>query len=285
MTTHIAVVPYRISIAPSLLTRVAAALQRQVNQHFGPLWQIEAMVNPFVEWEDVPPDYARVILVDHLDSGALGVHADRDGVPYALVAARGDWPIVASHECLEMLADPTGEQTRKGPSPKDGNPAEFLVEVCDPCQGSRWSYKIDDIPVSDFCTPAFYEGTGAPDEVWSYGRNIKGPRQILKGGYLNWRDPVAKQWWRRDWLGGRIADYSLGPIPPSVSCLRGDMDRLTRRERGRLRGRSTDFAATPDRAARAKARALTAEIDAILGPPAQARRPKQPKRPKQRGRR
>ncbi|HWU89212.1 MAG TPA: hypothetical protein VN253_18225 [Kofleriaceae bacterium] len=275
MTTHIAVVPYQISIESGLLTRVAAALQRQVREHFGPLWKIDATVSPFAGWEDVPPEYARLILVDHLDSGSLGVHADRDGQPYALVAARGDWPIVASHECLEMLADPTGKQTRRGPSPKDGSAAEFLVEVCDPCQGSRWSYKIDGVPVSDFCTPSFYDGTGASGERWSYGGHITGPRQILKDGYMSWHDPVGQQWWRRDWLGRQVTDYSLGPIPPSVSCLRGGMDRIGRRERGHLRGRGARFAVKPGRAARAKARALTAELEALLAPP----------RPRKRGRR
>ena len=130
---HVALVPYQVSIDPSLLTRVAAALQRQVHEQFGPLWEIEATVNPFVDWNAVPADYARLIVVDHLDSSALGVHADKDGQPYALVSAHGEWPLVASHELLEMLADPTGRETRRGPSPgPGGGEAEILVEVCDP---------------------------------------------------------------------------------------------------------------------------------------------------------
>src|SRR5262245_33590609 len=82
MTTHIALVPYQVSIDAALLTRVAAALQRQVRDHFGPLWQIDAAVSPFADWNSVPPDYVRLIVVDHLDSSALGVHADKNGQPY-----------------------------------------------------------------------------------------------------------------------------------------------------------------------------------------------------------
>ncbi|HEU4726350.1 MAG TPA: hypothetical protein VFT22_00605, partial [Kofleriaceae bacterium] len=245
--THIALVPYQVSIDPSLLTRVAAALQRQVREHFGPVWQIDATVNPFVEWSSVPPDYARLIVVDHLDSSALGVHAARDGQPYALVAAHGDWPLVASHELLELLADPAGSTTRPGPSPKqDGQTAEILVEVCDPCQGARWSYAIDGIPVSDFCTPAFYDGGdgGAGGAgPWSYRGNVRGPHQILPGGYLIWRDPATQEWWRRDWLGSEPTDYALGPMPPSVSFLRGHIDRITRTHHARRAPKPHRFSA------------------------------------------
>jgi hypothetical protein len=266
---HIALVPYQVSIDPSLLTRVAAALQRQVHEQFGPLWQIEATVSPFVDWNAVPADYARLIVVDHLDSTALGVHADKDGKPYALVNGRGSsWPLVASHELLEMLADPTGQQTRSGPSPRqDGKTVEILVEVCDPCQGSRWSYPIDGIPVSDFCTPAYYSGETGP---WSYRGNVKAAHQVLKDGYLIWHDPAAQLWWRRDYLGSEPTDYALGPMPPTVSFLRGHIDRITRghRQAGPRKGRPAPAAsvAAVSTAAKARSRALAKQVAGILAP-------------------
>ena len=264
---HIALVPYQVSIDPSQLTRVAAALQRQVHEQFGPLWQIEATVSPFVDWNAVPADYARLIVVDHLDSMALGVHADNDGKPYALVNAHDSWPLVASHELLEMLADPTGKLTRPGPSPKDdGKTVEILVEVCDPCQGSRWSYEIDGIPVSDFCTPAYYSGGPGP---WSYRGNIKAAHQVLKGGYLIWHDPVAQLWWRRDHLGSEPTDYSLGPMPPTVSFLRGHIDRITKGHRQARRHKPHPAArvAPVSPAAKTRSRALAKQVTAILTPP------------------
>lgn len=267
--THIALVPYQVSIDPSLLTRVAAALQRQVREHFGPVWQIDATVSPFLDWNSVPPEYARLIVVDHLDSGALGVHATRDGQPYALVSAHGEWPLVASHELLEMLADPTGRRTRRGPSPRPGRAdVEILVEVCDPCQGKRWSYAIDDIPVSDFCTPAFYDGGAGP---WSHRGNIPGAHQVLKDGYLIWHDDAEQQWWRRDWLGAEPTDYALGPMPPTVSFLRGHIDRITRTQRRRGR-RPRRFAAPVSAAAKARAKALASELTAVLSAQRKARR-------------
>ncbi len=269
---HIALVPYQVSIDPNQLTRVAAALQRQVHEQFGPLWQIEATVSPFVDWNAVPPDYARLIVVDHLDSTALGVHADKDGKPYALVNVHGSWPLVASHELLEMLADPTGQQTRPGPSPRqDGKTVDILVEVCDPCQGARWSYEIDGIPVSDFCTPAFYGGGSGP---WSYRGNVKAAHQVLKDGYLIWHDPGAQLWWRRDYLGSEPTDYALGPMPPTVSFLRGHIDRITRGHRHahqQAHRRKARPAAAPvapvSPAAKARSRALAKQVAAILAPP------------------
>jgi hypothetical protein len=269
---HIALVPYQVSIEPSLLTRVAAALQRQVHEQFGPLWQVEATVSPFVDWNAVPADYARLIVVDHLDSTALGVHCDKDGKPYALVNAHGSWPLVASHELLEMLADPTGRQTRPGPSPRrDGKTVEILVEVCDPCQGSRYAYAIDGVPVSDFCTPAFYAGGAGP---WSYRGNIQAAHQVLKDGYLIWHDPEAKLWWRRDHLGSAPTDYALGPMAPTVSFLRGHIDRLTKghRQAGRHRPRAGARVAPVAPAAKARSRALAREVAGILAPPPRRRR-------------
>ena len=265
MSTQIALVPYKVPIDARLLTRVAAALHRQVRQHFGPAWGIDASVSAFLEWQEVPPDYTRLILVDQLDSGALGVHADRNGQPYALVAARGDWSLVASHECLELLADPTGNQLRRGPSPIEAQgEVEFLVEVCDPCQGRRWHYVIDGVPVSDFCLPAYYEGTGAAGERWSFHGSLDGPRRVLRDGYLLWRELVGRTWWRRDWIGAKLADYSLGPISPRVSFLRGHTDRLWRLQHQRNR-RTRQLAIRHNAAATARARALAGDIERTLG--------------------
>jgi len=270
---HIALVPYKVSIAPETLTQVAAALQRQVIEDFAPHWHVDATVSAFVGWDSVPPDYVRLILVDRLDTGSLGVHADRGGQPYALVAAQGDWPLVASHECLEMLADPTGRKTLSGPCPRGtGHTVEFLLEVCDPCQGKRWSYKIDGISVSDFCTPAFYAGTGAAGERWAHNTSsiTGGPRVVAKDGYILWHDAVDGTWWRRDHLGARPADYALGPMPPNVSFLRGQLDRAVRPHRATLvrkKGKpaaAPRFVAKPSAAAKARARSIERELRPLL---------------------
>jgi hypothetical protein len=274
VTIHIALVPYKISLGAGTLTQVAAALQRQVVEDFAPVWHVDATVSAFVDWNSVPADYVRLILVNQLDSGALGVHADRNGQTYALVAAQGDWPLVASHECLELLADPTGRKTCSGPSPRgDGSTVEFLLEVCDPCQGRRWSYELDGIPVSEFCTPAFYEGSGAPGERWSHRGSITGgPRVVAKDGYLIWHEPGTGEWWRRDHLGATPTDYALGPIPPDVSCLRGHIDRVVRSQRRpRRKPAARRFAPRTSAAAKARTKALEATLRSVLANQARKR--------------
>ena len=84
---------------------MAAALQKQVARDFGPLWDVKATVDAFATLDDVPLGYWP-ILVGEEGQGGGGVHLDDNNQPYALVDLTSDWTVTASHECLEMLADP-----------------------------------------------------------------------------------------------------------------------------------------------------------------------------------
>src|SRR5262249_36821379 len=79
---------------------------------------------------------------------------DDNKQPFALVALTTNRPVFMSHEVLEMLVDPQGTLTRAGNSPKSGQGrVEYLIEVCDPCQASRFAYSVNSVMVSDFYTP------------------------------------------------------------------------------------------------------------------------------------
>src|SRR5512143_1238386 len=112
IATHVALVPWEVDVDVGAPTRIAAALQKQVTRDFGPLWGVEATVDAFARWEDVPSDYWRLSLVAPEALNTTGRHdvtgpgADTLGQPYALVAYQDGWAGTASHECLEMLADP-----------------------------------------------------------------------------------------------------------------------------------------------------------------------------------
>jgi len=93
-------------ITSAQLTKVAAALQKQATRDFGHIWDIPANVSGFSKLEDVPTDYWPIIVRDDIKTpGAAGVHEDQNGQPFALVQFSDDWPLTASHETLEMLAD------------------------------------------------------------------------------------------------------------------------------------------------------------------------------------
>ena len=186
------------NVKPAELCRVSAALQRQVSRDFGPIWGINATVDPFISLEDVPVGYWPMIVETHLDyPGAAGIHLDKDGQPFSLIEFSNAWSLTASHECLEMLADPFGNRLAPGQSPKSGQGrVEFLVEVADPVEAAALSYQVNGQVVSDFYTPNYFDPVTVSGVRYSFTGAAKKPRQVLEGGYLSWHEPISDHWWQ-----------------------------------------------------------------------------------------
>src|ERR671911_258362 len=92
------------------VARVAAALQRQATRDFAPIWRQEGTtVDAFPRLEDVPVGYWPMIVIEDV-KGAAGIHLDENGQPFALIEISDSWSLTASHEALEMLADPWGNR-------------------------------------------------------------------------------------------------------------------------------------------------------------------------------
>ena len=109
LVTELALVADTAQITSSQLGRVAAALQKQAIRDFRQLWDITATLDSFDRLEDVPIGYWPIIVRDDINvAGAAGVHLDENGQPFALVQYSDSWSLTASHEMLEMLADPWG---------------------------------------------------------------------------------------------------------------------------------------------------------------------------------
>jgi len=213
--------------------RVAAALQKQASRDLAPIWEISATVDAFERLEDVQPGYWPMIIMDDIGfSGAAGIHLDRDGQPFALITASSDldtWALTASHEMLEMLVDPFGNRLVAGDSPKDGQGrVEFLVEVSDPSEAAQFGYSVNGILMSDFYTPRFFDPVAAPGVRYSFTGAITEPRDVLRGGYLSWHDPVSDDWWQEIWFSGAASQFrNLGPLNASAGSIRSQIDRLT----------------------------------------------------------
>jgi hypothetical protein len=197
---------------PGDVARVTAALQRQAIRDFRTVWNIEATVDAFPTLEDVPIGYWPILVQEDINTpGAAGVHLDKDGQPFALVQMSNSWSLTASHEMLEMLADPFGNRVIPGRSPKRGQGrVEFLVEVCDPSEAAEFAYTVNDILVSDFLTQRFYDPVTSPATRYSFSGAITKPRTILRGGYISWHDPVSDHWWQELWFGQRKQYRDLG---------------------------------------------------------------------------
>jgi len=200
LPAHVALTANGANVSASQLTKVAAALSKQVARDFAPVWSVSATIDSFVSLDDVPLDYWPIIVQANVE-GAAGYHEDENGQPFAVVEYASDWSLTASHECLEMLADPYGRRLRAGNVPdqaiatgiKPGR-VQFLVEVCDPCEDGKYSYQVNGVTVSDFYTPQYFDPVQAPGVRYSFTGATDAPRKVLPGGYLSWRDPISKHW-------------------------------------------------------------------------------------------
>ncbi|MEN8652781.1 hypothetical protein ABCR94_19835 [Streptomyces sp. 21So2-11] len=231
LVTQLALVSETELITPSQLNRVAAALQKQATRDFCPLWQIPATVDAFDKLDDVPLGYWPMIVRDDIGTpGAAGVHMDDNGQPFALIQYSDSWSLTASHEMLEMLGDPWGNRLVAGKSPKpDQGVVEFLVEVADPSEDAQYGYMINGLLVSDFFTLNFYDPIVAPGVRYSFGGHLDGPRRILPGGYVSWRDPVSNHWWQQIWFGTDRPEFrDLGRLTAHIGSLRSAIDARTR---------------------------------------------------------
>jgi hypothetical protein len=231
LNKHIGLVAETDQITHSELTRVAAALQKQVTRDFGPIWEVRADVSAFAKLEDVPTDYWSVIVQSDIDTpGAAGVHQDRDGQPFALVQYSNDWSLTASHETLEMLCDPFGQRLVAGqsPKPRQGR-VNFLIEVCDPSEDRPFAYTVNGVTVSDFYTPNFFDPVTARGVRYSFTGAITKPRTILKGGYLSWGVPETNEWFQMIWIDTPKPQFrNLGVLNEKLTgSLRSTIDRLT----------------------------------------------------------
>ncbi len=191
-----------------------------------------------------------------------GVHEDNNGQPFALVRAAGkkgkidDWSVAASHEVLEMLVDPYGNRLVAGDVPQQAvdtgkvgkGRVLFLLEICDPSEATDFGYSSNGVLVSDFYTPSFFDTFRADGVRYSFTGQIKTPRQVLRGGYLSWKDPSVGEWRQLFWEEGRGKKADVRPLV-SIEAkpngnLRSAVDRelmvkLTQKATARGRGFST----------------------------------------------
>jgi hypothetical protein len=216
LTLNLALVSEIEGHDPADVANVGAALQRQAIRDFAPIWNQEgATVDAFPTLEDVPVGYWPLVVVADVKNAA-GFHQDQNGQPFALIEMSDSWSLTASHEMLEMVADPWGSRLVPGRSIKeDQGRVEYLVEVCDPSEAAEFAYTVNGVLVSDFYTPRFFDPEPVTGTRYSFTGAITAPRQVLRGGYLSWRDPVSDGWWQQTWFGAAPTFVSLGPLDRS----------------------------------------------------------------------
>lgn len=177
--------------------QITIALQHQITYHFKPYWDSGAVLK-WAGKKAFPETWEIAFLDDSDQAGALGYHDfDPKAYPVAKVFAATDQQyslsssVTASHEILEMLADPyinLAAQT---------SDTEFYgYEVGDPVESDNFGYKINiarkdqpanPILVSDFILPRWFVPESPTDGVYKfdYNNQLESPLQVLEGGYVS----------------------------------------------------------------------------------------------------
>jgi hypothetical protein len=219
--------PVQISVinASTVLTDdqvrpVVDALQQQVNKDFYPAWGVDAKLT-FLPNNPAPPPgtWWLSILDDSDQAGALGYHdLTPDSLPIGKVFAATDlkygtnWSVTASHELLEMLADPNINLTVFVQS-NESTGILYAYEVCDACETDELSYSIGNVKVSDFVFPSWFEGFRATGSTqFDQTNQIKNPLELLPGGYIGVFNVNSGSGWQQQTARKQLNIMSRGNV-------------------------------------------------------------------------
>jgi hypothetical protein len=204
-TIQISVINESTVLADTDVTPVVAVLQKQVTNDFRPVWGVDAQL--VIVPKGTPPasgSWWLTLLDDSDQANALGYHdLTTEGLPAGKVFVTSDlkagtsWTVTASHELLEMLADPNINLTV---FVQNSNTAGILYayEVCDACEDDSLGYQIDNILVSDFVYPAWFESFRTEGSTqFDHGKKIQKPLDLLTGGYIGTFNVTSGSGWQQ----------------------------------------------------------------------------------------
>ena len=203
-------------------SQVSAAvtdLQTQVRTDFAPAWGVDADLT-FVPKGASPArgSWWLAVLDDTDQANALGYHdLTSEGLPEGKVFAGTDlklklqWTVTASHELLEMLADPDIDLAAVQSDPNTGNPTRlYAYEVCDACEDDQLGYTVGKTLVSDFVFPSWFESFWSPGGTqFDQRHKIQQAFQILAGGYIGVLDLPSGSGWYTINAEGRPWEYRM----------------------------------------------------------------------------
>jgi hypothetical protein len=189
---QVAIVNHSTGIADIEMQPMVRALQHQVGKDFYPAWGINAILTHIYPPAKPPATSWVIGLFDDADQAdALGYHdVTPAGLPLAKVFVRttrangASVSVVASHELLEMLADPWINVWIMDAI----NPSRFWIrEVCDPVEADADGYHIDIVLVSNFVLPSYFQPDLKLKPPFDFLHELTKPIPALRsGGYLSY---------------------------------------------------------------------------------------------------
>ena len=206
-------------LADAQVRAAVTDLETQVHKDFAPAWGIDADL-AFVPKGATPASgsWWLAVLDDTDQASALGYHdLTPEGLPEGKVFAGTDlklnlqWTVTASHELLEMLADPDIDLAAVQSDPNTGNPTRlYAYEVCDACEDDQFGYTVGKTLVSDFVFPSWFESFWSPGGTqFDQRHKIQQAFQILAGGYIGVLDLPSGSGWYTINAEGRPWEYRM----------------------------------------------------------------------------
>ena len=211
-----------------------AALQIQVTRDFAPAWGLDATVTFLSKTTATPAGAWLVVISDTSDeAGALGYHdLTSSGQPLGKVFAKTtkqygqSWTVCLSHEVLEMIADPNINLCAFD----EIHSRFYAYEVCDAVEADGLGYRINNVLLSDFVYPGWFEPLNvAPGEKFAFKTALTAPLQLASGGYISYY--TASRGWQQIFAKTAGAAHSMnehGEAHPTSRAAVG-----SRRERRR----------------------------------------------------
>jgi hypothetical protein len=188
------------------------ALQQQVSEDFAPVWHVDAelrLVGSEQAFKPVRPNEMwGLVLIDEKrleerlgPSNLRGYHdLTATGLPLARVIVNHldpgqDWTFVASHELLEMLADPDCNRVVMR-HPDASTQVFYAQEVTDPVAAYEDGYEKCGRVVSDFVFPSWFQPAAPRRGVTRFDERglLDAPFKVRPGGYIGVYVPAISAW-------------------------------------------------------------------------------------------
>lgn len=217
ITNRVAFINKSTVVKDDVTKSVMEAMQIQVSRDFAPVWGIDTALTFYSKNDIIQGPIWQLVILDNTDqAGYLGYHdsTENEGLPLGKIFAQADfsagtqWSVTASHELLEMLADPDLNQLATKQQ-DDGSNLYYQKEVCDMCNADEYGYTINGILVSDFVFPSWFEQFHPQGTQYDYNQKVtkmSAPFQVLKNCQISVNDGTG---WTQQYGPNSILQYNM----------------------------------------------------------------------------
>lgn len=211
------------------LNEIATAIQIQLVRDIAPKWGVEGQVVAYKSLDDIPTDFWIATIVHNIPerSGVNGYH-DFTGTgdsrrAFAKIIyqnwtdfdfTQSRFEKVIDEEIIEMSINPFLDNRLVGKDPEfPDKTATFLVELGDPGNRLDIGYYINDVFVTDFIYPSYYNAIHVEGTKYDHLGLIPRPYSIVDGGYQIFQR--AGQWYNALKIQGKLYFIKQGDELPA----------------------------------------------------------------------